>query len=107
MTFHSAVSILNTHSAQQASTSNEETPYKVRTEVTDTRVVFRSLEKSEIERYVDRDEPLHCAGSFKCESLGIALFESISSSDPSALIGLPLISVARILREIGINVIDL
>lgn len=69
-----------------------------------TCVRFRQLTGTEIERYVARELPLDCAGSFKCEGLGIALFERIDSSDPTALIGLPLIALARLLREAGLAV---
>jgi septum formation protein len=70
-----------------------------------TEVKFRDLPKDEIERYVQREQPLDCAGSFKCEGLGIALFESLSSKDPTALIGLPLITLAESLRKLGVRVI--
>ena len=66
-----------------------------------TRVRFRSLQDTEIARYVDAEQPWDCAGSFKCEGLGIALFESIISEDPTALVGLPLIATARLLRRAG------
>lgn len=66
-----------------------------------TRVRFRSLSRAEIERYVDAERPFGCAGSFKCEGLGIALFEAIDSRDPTALVGLPLIATAALLREAG------
>ena len=55
-------------------------------------------------RYVERERPLDCAGSFKCEGLGIALFEAIDNGDPTALVGLPLIATARLLREAGFAV---
>ncbi|MEH6421750.1 Maf family protein [Pseudomonas sp. CGJS7] len=68
----------------------------------DTTVVrFRALSAAEIARYVDAEQPYDCAGSFKSEGLGIALFEAIESRDPTALIGLPLIATARLLREAG------
>lgn len=67
-----------------------------------TQVVFRRLDAATIARYVAAEEPLDCAGSFKAEGLGIALFERIGSSDPTALIGLPLIALARLLREAGL-----
>lgn len=67
-----------------------------------TRVHFRQLDSSTIERYIAIEQPLDCAGSFKCESLGIALFERIENDDPSALIGLPLIATAQLLRECGV-----
>ena len=66
-----------------------------------TTVRFRALALDEIERYVDAEQPFDCAGSFKSEGLGIALFDAIESSDPTALIGLPLIATARMLREAG------
>lgn len=66
-----------------------------------TRVVFRELSAQEIARYVSRENPLDCAGGFKAEALGICLFERIESTDPTALIGLPLIWVAAVLRRLG------
>jgi septum formation protein len=66
-----------------------------------TTVVFRTLTPEEIGRYVARERPFDCAGGFKAESLGIALFESIESRDPTALIGLPLIWLAAALRSAG------
>jgi septum formation protein len=69
-----------------------------------TTVRFRSLSADEIARYVERERPLDCAGSFKSEGLGIALFEAIDSRDPTALIGLSLIDTARALRAAGFEV---
>jgi septum formation protein len=66
-----------------------------------TTVHFRALSDDEIERYVAREQPLDCAGSFKSEGLGIALFDEIENRDPTALIGLPLIATARLLRQAG------
>ncbi|HJS92093.1 MAG TPA: nucleoside triphosphate pyrophosphatase [Steroidobacteraceae bacterium] len=66
-----------------------------------TIVFFRSLSAQEIERYVEREQPLDCAGGFRVEGLGISLFESIESRDPTALIGLPLIWLAGALRRAG------
>ena len=66
-----------------------------------TRVMFRDLQPREIERYVDAELPLDCAGSFKCEGLGIALFDAIHTQDPTALVGLPLIATCRLLRAAG------
>jgi septum formation protein len=67
-----------------------------------TRVHFRSLTLPEIERYIATELPLSCAGSFKSEGLGITLFERIENDDPSALIGLPLIGLAKLLRQAGV-----
>jgi len=66
-----------------------------------TRVHFRALDPTEIVRYVAAEQPLDCAGSFKCEGLGITLFEAIENYDPTALIGLPLIALSRLLRQAG------
>ena len=66
-----------------------------------TTVFFRSLTGAEIARYVEREQPLDCAGGFRVEGLGISLFESIESRDPTALIGLPLIWLAEALRRAG------
>ena len=66
-----------------------------------TVVRFRQLSDAEIARYLEREQPFDCAGSFKSEGLGAALFESIRNDDPTALIGLPLIALARALRELG------
>jgi septum formation protein len=66
-----------------------------------TSVAFRPLTPEEIDRYVEREKPFDCAGGFKAEALGISLFESIESRDPTALIGLPLIWLASALRSVG------
>ncbi len=66
-----------------------------------TTVVFRKLAADEIGRYVERERPFDCAGGFKAEGSGIALFECIESHDPTALIGLPLIWLAGALRAAG------
>ena len=68
-----------------------------------TTVRFRALQPDEIERYVDAEQPIDCAGSFKSEGLGIALFEAIDSQDPTALVGLPLIALSKMLREAGFS----
>ncbi len=66
-----------------------------------TVVRFRPLGDDAIARYVDAEQPWDCAGSFRCEGLGIALFEAIETHDPTALVGLPLIATARLLRGVG------
>jgi MAF protein len=89
--FSTAISI------QQHSTGFEETlveHYKVK---------FRRLNLLEIERYVERDLPLQCAGSFKCESLGISLFEQMIGQDQTTLMGMPMIQLCGILRKFNLN----
>jgi septum formation protein len=66
-----------------------------------TTLRMRQLSPSEIECYVAADRPVDCAGSYKIEERGIALFEAIDTHDPSAITGLPLIALAQILREFG------
>lgn len=68
-------------------------------------VMFRQLGDDHIERYLAREKPLDCAGSFKVEGLGIALFERLEGDDPNALIGLPLIRLVTLLAHAGIEVI--
>ncbi|WP_144394312.1 Maf family protein [Pleionea sediminis] len=71
-----------------------------------TEVKLRNLTLQEIERYIDLESPLNCAGSFKCEGLGLSLFERISSNDPTALIGLPLIHLNLGLIHFGYQVLN-
>lgn len=66
-----------------------------------TEVTMRDLTDDEIARYVDIEQPFDCAGSFKSEGFGIVLFDAIRSEDPTALVGLPLIATARLLRQAG------
>jgi len=66
-----------------------------------TAVRFRELSDTDIDRYLAAEPALDCAGSFKCEGLGISLFEEMRSSDPTGLVGLPLIATARLLRQAG------
>jgi MAF protein len=68
-------------------------------------VHFRSLSRAQIEAYVDREKPFNCAGSFKSEGLGIALFERLEGDDPNALIGLPLIRLVAMLETAGFKVL--
>lgn len=91
--FHTALCVLDTR----------ENGAVARSATDSTKVVFRTLDAAMIARYVDAEKPLDCAGSFKAEGLGIALFERVDSSDPTALIGLPLIALAHMLREAGLR----
>lgn len=68
-------------------------------------VVFRHLTDAQITHYLEREQPYNCAGSFKSEGLGIALFERMEGDDPSTLIGLPLIRLVRMLEAEGVEVI--
>jgi MAF protein len=76
-----------------------------RTDLDITRVRFRNLSDRQIRDYVEKEQPLDCAGGFKSEGLGIALFERLETEDPNALIGLPLIRLIRLLEAFGVEVI--
>lgn len=88
--FHTGLCVIDTRDGRRESVLDH------------TRAVFRTLTDDEIERYVAREQPLDCAGSFKSEGAGIALFERIETVDPTALIGLPMIALARLLRQAGV-----
>lgn len=92
--FHTGICVIDARTAAPRILSARDT----------TRVHFRLLDADTIARYVERERPLDCAGSFKCEGLGIALFERIESEDPTALIGLPLIALCKLLRELDIEI---
>jgi septum formation protein len=72
-------------------------------EMVDVVSVFRTLTDAEIDAYLDREAPYDCAGGVKSEALGIALFERITSDDPTALVGLPLIALCRMLLAEGVS----
>lgn len=69
-----------------------------------TRMVMRRLSRDEIERYVALDQPTDCAGAYKIESLGIALFERMETADHTAITGLPLLWVSQTLRRLGVRI---
>lgn len=87
--FHTAVCVLRAHTGQ------------VLQAVSSVSVQFRVLSDELIETYLQREQPYDCAGSAKCEGLGIVLLDRIESDDPTALVGLPLIATSRLLREAG------
>jgi septum formation protein len=91
--FHTALALLNTRTD------------RCQTALVDVASTFRSLDDDQLLAYIDRDQPYDCAGSVKCESLGIALFTRISSDDPSALIGLPLIRLTDMLIAEGVRLL--
>jgi septum formation protein len=88
--FHTALALINTTSG------------RIQCEGVPTTVRFRELSDAEIVRYVDKERPLDCAGSAKSEGLGITLLDALSGDDPTALIGLPLIALSRMLRAEGV-----
>ena len=77
----------------------------IQAEVVPFKVVFRQLTREQIENYLNVEQPYNCAGSFKSEGLGIALFERLEGDDPNTLIGLPLIRLIRMLEKEGETVI--
>jgi septum formation protein len=78
---------------------------RVQSEVVPFRVVFRRLSDGQIESYLRKEQPYHCAGSVKSEGLGVALLERFEGDDPATLIGLPLIRLIRMLENEGVNVL--
>jgi MAF protein len=80
--------------------------WEQQTAVIETPVRFRELSATRIADYVEREQPLDCAGAFKSEGLGIALFEELGGKDPNALIGLPLIELCSMLERAGVDVLQ-
>lgn len=76
-----------------------------RAELTVHRMRMRAFSEQEARRYVQRDQPVDCAGAYKVESLGIALFEGMTGDDCSAIVGLPLLSVVRLLHGAGVSIV--
>ena len=78
---------------------------RVQSGVVPYRVVFRALTDAQIENYLRKEQPYHCAGSVKSEGLGVALLERFEGEDPATLIGLPLIRLVRMLEAEGMAVL--
>ena len=91
--FHSALCLYNPATLNMQA---EVVPYVVQ---------FRNLSDAQIENYLIKEQPYHCAGSAKSEGLGIAIIERMTGDDPNALIGLPLIKLVSMLQNEGVNVI--
>lgn len=91
--FHTALCVLNSYTA------------RLQTRVIPCLVKYRELSAKQIEHYLVREQPYHCAGSAKAEGLGIALIASITGEDPSALIGLPLIALVDMLTAEGVEIL--
>ena len=94
LTFVTSLTLLNTH------TNNSQTI------VEQFKVVFKPLSAAQIEQYLKKDKPYHCAGSFKSEALGISLVERLEGHDPNTLIGLPLIQLIKMLEREGVDVLN-
>lgn len=90
--FHTGLALLNSTSGN------------VQVDCVSVTVQFRHYTNQEIERYLQREPAYQCAGSFKSEGLGISLVDAIRCDDPTALVGLPLIRLTRMLREEGVNI---
>jgi septum formation protein len=91
--FHTAVTVLDTQKNKHGS------------RVVLCRVVFRPLDESRIQAYLEREKPYDCAGAAKSEGLGIALISRIETEDPTSLIGLPLIALTELLERAGLRVL--
>jgi len=93
ITFYTGLALYNTHTGL------------VDVELDTFKVHFRTLHRKQIENYVEREKPLDCAGSFKSEGLGIALFTKLDGNDPNSLIGLPLITLINMLEKQNVSVL--
>ncbi|MFC0348549.1 Maf family nucleotide pyrophosphatase [Undibacterium danionis] len=93
--FHTALCVLSLHA--------EDTAHKVQIQNCQTLVRFRNLSDAELDAYLHIEQPYDCAGSAKNEGLGIAILEAIQSDDPTALTGLPLITLTSMLRKLGVS----
>jgi septum formation protein len=93
VTFFTALTLLNARTGE------------MQTEVAENHVSFRELSDVEIENYLHKEQPYHCAGSAKSEGLGIALISRMDGDDPNALVGLPLILLVGMLRNQGVNIL--
>lgn len=91
ITFYTGLALFDSRSGQMRSLCE---PFHVH---------FRLLSTAEIAGYLDKEQPWDCAGSFKCEGLGISLFSQLEGSDPNTLVGLPLITLTTLLIEAGLN----
>lgn len=91
--FHTALSLFNARSGN------------MQIRLIPSHVKFRNLSNQQIDNYLDKEQPYHCAGSAKAEGLGIALIERMVSDDPSALIGLPLIALVEMLAYEGVGIV--
>ena len=77
---------------------------KIYTAMVPTEIKYRKLSREHIERYLEIEQPYHCAASLKSEGYGISICEKISSDDPTAVMGLPLITLINFLRQEGVPV---
>jgi septum formation protein len=93
VTFYTALTLLNARSGE------------FQTEVAENRVSFRHVSDIEIENYLLKEQPYHCAGSAKSEGLGIALISKMEGDDPNALVGLPLILLVGMLKKQGVAIL--
>ena len=94
ITFYTGLAVFNSANQQMISCVE---PFTVH---------FKHLSTSQIRYYVDAEQPLYCAGSFKCEGLGIALFNRLEGDDPNSLIGLPLIKLIDLLSQHGVDILS-
>lgn len=94
ITFQTGLCLLNTNTG------------KIQSSCVAYTVVFKKLTANMIANYLHKEEPYNCAGSFKSEALGIALFERFEGNDPNALIGLPLIELVNFLENEGVSILD-
>lgn len=89
--FYTGMTVINTNTSQSVTLCE---PFKV---------TFRQLTDAEIDAYIAKEQPLQCAGSFKCDELGITLFDKLEGDDINSLVGLPLLKLNKIMIQMGYN----
>lgn len=92
VTFLTSLALLNTNSGN------------IQTTVQPFKVVFKTLSDEQLNNYLKKEQPYHCAGGFKSEGLGIGLFERLEGEDPNTLIGLPIIQLIKMLENEQIDI---
>ncbi len=111
LTVENAIKQLMSFSGREVNFYTGVALYNIESDNLDTRyetftVHFRELTETQVRYYIEKEQPLNCAGSFMCEGLGIALFKRLEGRDPNCLVGLPLILLTEMLLEQDVDVLN-
>ena len=109
LSYKSAISQLTELSGQRVNFHSAICLYQKKTDILEKKVIsfdvkYKKITLSQIENYLEKEKPFNCVGSVKSEGLGISILEEINSSDPTAIIGLPLISLVNMLSKAGVSI---
>tara|TARA_B100000768_G_C11233315_1_gene356089 strand:- start:735 stop:1253 length:519 start_codon:yes stop_codon:yes gene_type:complete len=109
LNYKSAISQLTELSGQKVNFHSAICVYQKKTNIIQKKVIsfdvkYKKITLSQIENYLEKEKPFNCVGSVKSEGLGISILEEINSSDPTAIIGLPLISLVNMLSKAGVSI---